>query len=142
MFDYVYRHSTKKEKQVEKNDLLFFFCDDYGEHFPLLQSKRGAQVFASNSLRSNYSSRCSHYSQNKFGILLSKNLAKVNALAFKHIPPTATITCYKPNYMFHIVRDSLSRSVIVHIFSQNKPALCLLISLFLCGILFLIVDIN
>ena len=48
--------------------------------FLLSQSECGAQVFASNSLRSNYSSRCSHYSQNKFGILLSKNLAKVNAM--------------------------------------------------------------
>ena len=50
--------------------------------FLLSQSNRGAQVFASNSLRSNYSSRCSHYSQNKFGILLSKNLAKEKCFAF------------------------------------------------------------
>ena len=36
--------SPPKKKASQKNDLLFFFCDDYGEHLPLLQSKRGAQV--------------------------------------------------------------------------------------------------
>ena len=59
--------------------LFIAVMDDNGQR-TLLQSNRGAQVFASNSLRSNSSSRCSHYSQNKFGILLSKNLAKVNAM--------------------------------------------------------------
>ena len=61
--------------------LFIAVVDDNGQR-TLSQSERGAQVFASNSLRSNYSSRCSHYSQNKFGILLSKNLAKEKCFAF------------------------------------------------------------
>ena len=42
--------------------------------------------------------------------------------AFKYIPPIATITCCKLNYIFHITRDNLSRSVIVHQLHQSyKP---------------------
>ena len=81
--------STNKTKATNSGCFFVLLPDDNRQR-TLSQSERGAQVFASHSLRSNYSSRCSHYSQNKFGILLSKNLAKVNAMRssiFHQLPP-------------------------------------------------------
>ena len=68
-------------QQNESNQFRLLFCFVDGRTDLHRYCKTIAvRKFTSNSLRSNYSSRCSHYSQNKFGILLSKNLAKVNAM--------------------------------------------------------------
>ena len=64
-----------RQRQIRKN-LIIMLRSNYNSS--VSESKKCE--FELYSLRSNYSSRCSHYSQNKFGILLSKNLAKVNAM--------------------------------------------------------------